>query len=585
VVADEQAATAGARRATGRPRLARRWRWHFAGRPGRRAVLTGAALVLAVAVVYCCALREASAVTTESDAASFALQGWAMTHGNPLLQGWRLADVSLYTVDLPVYAVGVLIVGLRPAVVPACAAAVFTILVVLAAVAARGRSRGLAGALAVALTVAIMAGPVAAAAGVLLAMPDHTGTAVVPLVLALVIDRARPGWRAAALVCAVLAWGLVADALVLLIGVAPVVVVCLARALRDRAVRSEGARSEGARSELYLAGGAVASVVVYALVKAVIRLAGGWELDGNGHQLVQGRDLAGNVGGTLQVVLNLFSASPLGQPAAGAGLILIAIHLALFCLVAIAGWIALRRLLWTGDLVAVLLAAGIAVNLAAYTVLYLTGPATGQDVAPAFGMGAALAGRVLGGPLAHAVRDWATRDQATRDQATREPGAPGAAGGPRAWPLLAAWAALAVAVSVPPLVTARPAAPDNAALATWLESHGLHSGIAHYWQANSITLDTGGAVTIGDVWDYGSSGGIRPYPWEEDTSLLDPRRDNANFVIAAAHSGLTIPAIERRFGSPARVFHVGTFTVLVYDRNLLPGLAGLPAPWPSRVGL
>jgi hypothetical protein len=312
----------------------------------------------------------------------------------------------------------------------------------------------------------------------------------------------------------------------------------------------------------------------------VIRLAGGWELDGTGHQFVQGRDLAGNVGGTLQVVLNLFSASPFGQPAAGAGLILIAIHLTLFCLVAIAGWMTLRRLLWTGDLVAVLLAAGIAVNLAAYTVLYLTGPATGQDVAPVFGMGAALAGRVLGGPLARAWRGWATGDPVTR-----EPGPPEAASGPRAWPLLAAWAAIVVAVSAPPLVTARPAAPDNAALATWLQDHGLHSGIAHYWQANSITLDTRGAVTIRDVWDYGSSGGIRPYPWEEDASLLDPRRDNANFVVAAAHSGLTIPAIEQRFGFPARVFHVGTFTVLVYDRNLLPDLAGLPAPWPSRVGL
>jgi hypothetical protein len=492
-----------------------------------------------------------------------------MTHGNPLLHGWRLADVSFYTTDLPVYALGVLVVGLRPDVVPACAAAVFTILVVLAAAVARGRSRHLGGTLAVLLTVAIMAGPAVRVAGVLLTTPDHTGTAIVPLVLALVIDRARRGWRAAALVCVVLAWGLVADTLVLLIGVAPVVVVCLARAMRDRA----------ARAELYLAAGGVASVVGYALVKAAIRLAGGWELDGNGHQFVQGRDLAGNVGGTLQDVLNLFSASPFGQPGSGAGLILTAIHLALSCLVAIAGWIALRRLLWTGDLVAVLLAAGIIADLAAYTVLYLTGPATGQDVAPIFGMGAALAGRVLGGPLA---RTWQCR--VTQGRVTLGPSSREAASVRRAWPLLAAWAAVVLAASVPPLVTARPAVPANAALATWLEDHGLRSGVAQYWQANSIMLDTGGAVMIRDVWDYGPSGGIRPYPWEEDTSLLDPRHNYANFVIAAAHSGLTRPAIELRFGPPARVFLVGTFTILVYDRNLLPALSGLPAPWPSPIG-
>jgi hypothetical protein len=153
-----------------------------------------------------------------------------------------------------------------------------------------------------------------------------------------------------------------------------------------------------------------------------------------------------------------------------------------------------------------------------------------------------------------------------------------------AWPLLAAWAVVVLAVAVPPLVTARPSAPANAALASWLADHGLHSGIAGYWQANSVTLDSGGVVTMRDVWDYGPGGGIRPYPWEENTSLLDPRRNYANFVVAATHGGLTRPAIELRFGPPGRVYQVGTFTILVYDRNLVPEIAGLPAPWPAPIG-
>jgi hypothetical protein len=569
MVAEEQAVPADARHGPGRrlPRLLR-------GRlrtAGKRRALTGLAVVVAVAIVYCCALREASTVVTTSDGASFAVQGRAMTHGNLLLRGWRLADVSFYPIDLLVYAAGVLILGLRPDVVPACAAAIFTILVVLACAAARGQSRGLAGLAAVLLTAAVMAGPSIRVAGVLLTTPDHTGTAVVPLVLALVIDRAKRGWRAGVLVCAVLACGLLADSLVFLVGVIPVVVVCLARAWRDRS----------GRGEVFLAGGAVAAVAVFTVLKAVIRLLGGWQLDGNGHQIVAGQDLAGNLGGTLQDVLNLFSASPLGR-AANPGLILTAIHLGLFSLVAVAGWIALRRLFWRGDLVAVLLAVGIVANTAVYTLLYVTGPATGQDVAPVFGMGAALAGRVLGGPLA---RSWPGRGRGTLDRGTRrdEPGAAtGVARG--AWPLLAAWAVVVLAVAVPPLVTARPAAPANAALASWLADHGLHSGIAQYWQANSVTLDSGGVVTMRDVWDYGRDGGIRPYPWEENTRLLDPRRNYANFVIAAAHSGLTRPAIERRFGPPARVYQVGTFTVLVYGRNLMPEIAGLPAPWPAPVG-
>jgi hypothetical protein len=571
------------------------------GTPGhraRRAVAAGLAAAMAVAVVYCCALREASTVTPTSDAASMALQGWAMAHGNPLLHGWRLADVSFYTIEVPLYAIAGLVLGLRPDLVPACAAATFTILVVLAAAVARGRRKDLAAAAAAGIAIAVMAGPSVQVAGTLLAEPDHTGTAIVPLVLALVIDRAGRGWRAAALTCLVLAWGLVEDSLVLLVGVAPVVIVCLARACRDAAALPGGTRRDplstpagsqartrpDARHEVLLAGAAIASVALAQAVKTAIRLAGGWVLDGNGHQFVQGQDLAGNVGGTLQDALHLFSASPLGQPV-GPGIILVAIHLALAGGVATGCWVALRRLFWSGDMVAVLLATGVVANLAVYTLLYQTGLATTQDVAPVFGMGAALAGRVLGGPLA----DWW---QARRAPAASEPwrtGAPGAVAGGvaaglrHAWPLLAAWAAIVLSVGVPPLVTARPAAAANGTLATWLQDHGLHSGIAQYWQANSVMLDTGGAVTVRAMWDYGPAGGIRPYPWEEDTSLLSPRRNYADFVIAASHSGLTPPAIEQRFGPPADSYQVGEFTVLVYDRNLLPAVSGLPAPWPGRI--
>jgi hypothetical protein len=355
--------------------------------------------------------------------------------------------------------------------------------------------------------------------------------------------------------------------------VIPVVVVCVARAWRYRA----------ARPELALAGGAVASLVLFALVKAAIRLLGGWQLDGYGNQIIPGQALGANVGGTLQAVLHLYSAS-FFEDKLGLGLALTAIHLVLAALVLIAGWIALRRMFFSGDLVAVLLATGILANLAAYFFLYIA-PSNGQDIAPIFGMGAALAGRVFGGPVARAWRDgslwgaWrrggAHADSNDGSRAAVRDGLRGA------WLLVAVWAAVVLVVSVPPLVKAKPVAPDNAALASWLMAHGLRSGISQYWQANSVMLDTGGAVTLRQGWDYGAQGGVRPYPWEEDTSLLDPATNYANFVISAKHSGLPVPSIEKRFGAPARVYTVGTFTILVYDRNLLPGWSSLHPPYPA----
>jgi len=53
-------------------------------------------------------------VPVNSDGASNALQAWAMLHGNPLLRGWQLSDVSFYTTELPQYAALEAIRGLGP---------------------------------------------------------------------------------------------------------------------------------------------------------------------------------------------------------------------------------------------------------------------------------------------------------------------------------------------------------------------------------------------------------------------------------------------------------------------------------------
>ena len=71
--------------------------------------------------------------------------------------------------------------------------------------------------------------------------PDHTGTAVPILLALLILDRARRRWWVPVLVAAVLGWALVGDSLVLLIGVAPLVVVCGARAFGQ--LWSGGSRS------------------------------------------------------------------------------------------------------------------------------------------------------------------------------------------------------------------------------------------------------------------------------------------------------------------------------------------------------
>src|SRR6185437_13687195 len=48
-------------------------------------------------------LTEASKLPIFADGSSQALQAWDMLHGNVLLHGWVLSDVSFYTTEVPQY--------------------------------------------------------------------------------------------------------------------------------------------------------------------------------------------------------------------------------------------------------------------------------------------------------------------------------------------------------------------------------------------------------------------------------------------------------------------------------------------------
>ena len=91
-------------------------------------------------------LRQARLVPTSSDGAANALQAWDMLHGNLLLRGWALSDVSFYTTELPQYALVEAARGLNSDTVHVAAAMTYTLVVLLAALLARGRAHGAEGA-------------------------------------------------------------------------------------------------------------------------------------------------------------------------------------------------------------------------------------------------------------------------------------------------------------------------------------------------------------------------------------------------------------------------------------------------------
>lgn len=504
-----------------------------------------AAAVVGAVVLFFCGLHEARNLPTQSDGASIALQAWGMLHGNLLLHGWRMADVTFYTTELPEYMVVELFRGLHPSVVQISSALTYTLLVLLAAFTARGAARGRTGIARVAIAVAIMLGPAIGAATTLLNDPDHTGTAVPVLIVFALIDRAPRRWYVPVLAGLVLAVALVGDPLVLLIGVAPVLLVFGVRAvvlLIQRRVPWADAWYE-----VSLVAAALVAIGASSVAMRLIRALGGFHVFPGSHKFVDPTQMPANVWSTLSNFLSLYSANFFGKHL-DSGLIVMIIHIIAAAMVAVAVWLGVRRLLRRefGDLLVPLLAAAIAVDVLAYALLYQVTPGTAREIAPVFALGAALAGRVFAEPL---LRN-------------------------RLEPLLAAGVACAVLAMAPPLISSKSLPPDSLALSNWLEQHNLTQGIAGYWQANSVTLDTAGKVQMRALKKYPKF--LYPFPWELYSPLLDARTYNVNFLVAnepgPQHWRVTQQDAVAKFGQPVQIYHFRQFVIMVYDHNLLPPL-------------
>ena len=113
-------------------------------------------------------LLQSRVLPTDADGAGNALQAWDMLHGNILLSGWSLSDVSFYTTELPEYMLVELVRGLNADVVHVAAAITYTLVGVLAMVLAIGRATGREAALRALVVAAIMLAPaLGTASGVL----------------------------------------------------------------------------------------------------------------------------------------------------------------------------------------------------------------------------------------------------------------------------------------------------------------------------------------------------------------------------------------------------------------------------------
>jgi hypothetical protein len=518
-----------------------------AGRPLRRRLLTVVLWALGVVAAFACYLRLADTRAVNTDGAAQALPAWDMLHGNLLLHGWQIADVSFYTTELPEYMLVELVRGLNAGVVHIAAAITYTLVVLLAALLAKGNATGGAALVRILVTVGIMVAPqLDQGINILVSQPDHIGTSVPVLLAWLILDRARPRWYVPVAVAVVLGWAAVADSLVLIIGVLPLVVVCLVRVLRAVVVTKQKLRTQW--YELALGAGALAGAGASRLAERLISAAGGFEFRPTSGSIMTSLGvLPEHLNITWQGLLLLGGADFVGQPP-GVGKEVLVLHLVGVVLAALAVVVALLQFVRGLDLVDQVLVAGVVFNLCAYVfstlavLIYFT-----REMAPVLPLSAVLAGRLI----------------ADRIRVTR------LARAGLFVVLLGYLAGLGYELTTPPV----PAQDQQ--IAFWLEAHHFRSGLSGYWESDVVTLTTGNRVRIAPLVFAGNR--LVPSYHPVKSSWFNPRLSSANFVVLgptyAEYPGLTDKQIVVvTFGRPAHDYHVGPFQVLVYRKNLLTDL-------------
>ncbi len=531
-------------------RMPRLWRW--------------ALIALTIAVLFIVYWRLSWSAAANSDSASTALQAWDALHGNWLLRGWWMSDVSFYTTETPQYALLELFGGLGVWVVHAAAAMSYTLIVVLVALLAAGRrvadtdpvrqrAAGRERLARAVLAGGIAASPQVSGALILLLGPDHTGTVVPVLATWLLIDRVRPQASGArlympVLVCLLLTWIMVADSVVLFTGIAPLIGAAVLRAFRP-------GHRDTRWYELSLAAAAIVAAALGTLIpKLIVRLGGYqfWHFQTHTSPLAK---LPHDLWDTVQAVLELFGANVF-EPHSATEAVLTSIHFAGVLAALAALVLAVARFFSEDGIVVPALALAIVVELAAFLAsIHSVNLASIREIVAVMPFGAVLAGRVLAGPVLRLK--------------------------PRRWPVaVAAGTALVTIVVAVGYVggmvydATRPSVPSaNQPLAAWLSAHGLTSGLASYWEAGSVTLDTGGRVQVNGVM-IGGHGKISPYHWESDSTRYEASKHSATFVVTGGPrsddpiSGLRQAAI-RTFGTPDHVYHVQSYTILVWTHNIL----------------
>lgn len=533
-------------------------------RSQRRITVAAAWLLGGGVLLILFAIASLHTITISPDGSTVLLEGAALNGGNLTLHGWSLALDSFWTLDAPFYAFAVRIFGVKPLLLNVVPALIAVLVVVVAMRIAAGGRVGTARVVAMVSVLALLALPSPDLVDYFLQGPWHIATTLCCLLAFAGASRSRFGWPWA-LAVVMLAAGLLGDLMILVIGVAPVMAAGLVYMCRTRSWRAGlPALSAG-----------VAGVLGAVAIRELADLVGTFSLVSRNLAL-HGSLLSANVRHLPTRFAALVGVGSLKIKGVSNGpWILQAFHavgLAVVVVVAIAALVALVRGAIDGGsrfdggaerhiddfLVLALVADFVFFSVASQSgnlefAKYLT---------PGVVFAAALVGRATG-RLVPVIRQRGI------------------------WRVgIAVGVSLCVAYGVDfsyELSRAEPARPAYA-LAQFLSSHDLRSGVGDYWSASLVTVEADAAVEVRPVST--ASGKIIQFNRQSDAEWY--RAHKFEFLVydtARPWHDVNKATAVATFGPPSQVYSVGTYRVLEWKSGIQIASASTHSGLPLSISM
>lgn len=540
---------------------ARVWRWAGA-----------AAFLLVVVVLFDAYLHLSKTYPENSDEANILLMASDMLHGNVSLSGWNVSDVPFITTELPQIALLVGLFGLHLNTAHIAAALTYALVVAVGMLLAKGRAHGWAAVARMALALGIMLAPQPGVGiFVVIFSVGHIGTALPVMLTWLVLDRLGRRWYVPVIVAVMLGWALMADPLVLVVAIYPILAVCLARVVTGLVTGARhGGGLRGMRQglldrwfELALTAAAGAGYLIVVLGRFLLTSAGGYLQQPVPYAFDATRTWFWHARVVVHGLLEMFGAYFVpGQdpqyPMSGLDQAIALTHL-VGVVLAIWGACAIARRMFfrDADFISQLLLAGIVANIFAYVPSTLADHTAlnTREIAPVLPFAAVLAGRMLGDRLVTGPRATIRLPRLVQQRFVQQ----GASGRH----------SLGIRLVAVPLVVLfgwysfgllrqadTPAAPEPLAqVAAFLKANHLHYGLGGYWESSLLTVETGGSVTVRAV----TPACLQPYKWESKQIWYDPKHHSANFILLSqvpgyfskfAVNGAALRLLNKWYGPP-----------------------------------